>query len=187
MLVCRPSRDDLAAVHDHVPHVGGAGREHDRLERVLADRVPASRTPSSATVTRSARAPGFDPPGVGPAEARVPVRRGRAQQLGGAVAAALAARQALVELDRARLLEQVDHGVRVAAERQRRARVRRAGASRPMPSARSRSVVGHTQQHGAGAAEQRHVGVVEVRGVHRGEVRGRARRPRRAAPVGVRP
>ena len=96
-------------------------------------------------MTRSAGAPGRDRPGLGPAERCVAVGGRRAEQRGGAVAAALAAREPLVELDRARLLEQVDHRMRVACRgraRRPRRRSRRAG---PMPSARSRSVVGQRQ------------------------------------------
>jgi hypothetical protein len=106
---------DLAAVHDHVPHVGGGCREDGRLERVVrlgpgeADAVQSHRH----EVRPRAH---FDPPGVGPAQARVPVGGRGAQELGRAVAAALPARKALVQLDHARLLEEVDHRVRVAPE-----------------------------------------------------------------------
>ena len=91
--------------------------------------VPAKRTPSSADRDEVGSRPGRDPPGVRPAEAGVPVLRGRPQQRGGGVVAALPACQALVQLDGASLLEEVDHGVGVAAERQRGARLREPGAS----------------------------------------------------------
>ena len=82
--------------------------------------------------------------GVVEAEAGVAGRRGGGEQLGGGPVAALLGGQPLVDLDRAHLLEQVDHRVAVAAEGER------APAScscrlGPMPSPRSRSVVGQKQ------------------------------------------
>ena len=60
----------------------------------------------------------LDSPGVGPADARVPLLAGGPQQLRRVVMAALAGDEPLVELDGAHLLELVDHRVRVGAERQ---------------------------------------------------------------------
>ena len=67
------------------------------------------------------------------------------QQLGGGPVAALAGREPLVELDGAHLLEEVDDGVAVGAEGQPGARRRAARRLGPMPSPRSRSVVGQKQ------------------------------------------
>ena len=50
--------------------------------------TPAVRTLSRPTVTRSARSPGGDAPGVGPAQRRVPGDGGGGQQLGGGEGAA---------------------------------------------------------------------------------------------------
>ena len=80
--------------------------------------VPAVRTRSVAIVTRSARCPtairpASPSPGAGGRSWR------RREQLGGGPVAALLGRQALVELHRPHLLEQVDHGVAVAAEGER--------------------------------------------------------------------
>ena len=84
--------------------------------------VPAVRTWSVSIVTRSARLADRDRAGVVPAEASraaVPA----VQQLGGRPVAALLRGEPLVELDGAHLLEQVDHGVAVGAEREPRAGV----------------------------------------------------------------
>ena len=119
------SRTSAAPAQNTVPSSGG---------------VPASRTESSPTVVRSASAPGAMRPAVGQPEAGVAARRRRGQQLGGRVAPALAGGQALVELDRARLLEQVDHRVRVAAQREPGAARRRArGPGRCRRRGRARS------------------------------------------------
>ena len=80
------------------------------------------------------------------------------------VATADTGRQTLAELDGASLLEQIDDGVGVAAEGDRRLPASRSARAGPMPSARSRSVVGHRQQYAVALPEQ---GVVGLAGVGR--------------------
>ena len=105
---------------------------------------PAVRGLSVRTATRSAQCAGGDAAGVRPAQRAVPGDGERLDQLGRPEVAALAGDQPLVQLEQPRLLEQVDDRVLVAAEGQRATR-RRAGGGGPMPSARSRSVVGQKQ------------------------------------------
>ena len=130
------------------------GRRRTRPPRApCPDRRPQCGRRRGAIVTRSASAPASIRPASGqPSEAwPPPVAAG--QQRGGVVTAALAARQALVELDRARLLEQVDHRVRVGARARGGAPASSRARAGPIPSARSRSVVGQKQQQ-LRAAEQ---------------------------------
>ena len=82
IVACRPSRDDLAAVDDHVV-TSAALAANTTASSAFSGVAPAGARRPSETVTRSAGAPGRDPPGIGPAEAGVPVRGRRAQQLGG--------------------------------------------------------------------------------------------------------
>ena len=180
--------DDLAAVDDHV----AARRRRSPRTRPprprVSDSVPARRTPSRPTVTRSARAPGAIRPASGQPRQACPSSVAARSRAAAVWQAALAAREALVELDRARLLEEVDHGVGVAAERKRCAGVRPAGASgRSRRPGRARWSGRRSSR--PGAAEQRHVGVGQVRGVHGGEARASAPASsstrRRGAPVGL--
>ena len=95
--------------------------------------------------------------------------------------------QPLVELDGAHLLERVDDGVAVGAEAEPGSRRRAAGAAGPMPSARSRSVVGQKQTLVRRAAEQRDVVVGQVGGVHDGGAAARAGPSSASSRVGVTP
>ena len=128
MLVCRPSRT-ISRPSTSTCRTSAAPAANTTESSACSGSVPASRTPVERDRHEVGARAGLDPPGVRPAEAGVPVLGGGPQQGRGAVVPALAAREALVELHRARLLEQVDHGVRVAAERQRGARVDQRGAS----------------------------------------------------------
>ena len=180
IVACRPSRT-ISRPSTSTWRTSAAPAANTTAWSAFSGSVPARRTPSSETVTRSARRAGRDPPGVRPAQAGVPVLGRRPQQRGGGVVSALPARQALVQLDRARLLEEVDHGVGVAAERERGARLRQ----RAHPAdAVGQVALGRRADAaaGAGVAEQRHVGIRQVGGMHGGEARRRARRPRRARP-----
>ena len=107
--------DDPAAVRHHAAYVLGGGREDDGV-----------LVPSRA---RGARGCGVEHDQVGPlsdgdrarvvpAERRVAVGGRRRQQLGGRPVATLLGGEPLVELDRAHLLEEVDHGVAVGAQRE---------------------------------------------------------------------
>ena len=118
---------DVAAVPDHV--VAAA------TTSVTSAAVPAKITDSSA-VAGAARPPGCvqahrdqvgqragrDLPRLRPAQAGVPGDGGRRGQRGGREVAALPGGQPFVQLDAAGLVQQVDHGVAVAAHRERAAR-----------------------------------------------------------------
>ena len=128
-----PSATIVAPVDDDVGDVARRRREHDAVSTASAAPTPAVRTESSDTVTRSARLPHRDRTGVVPPETPVAVGRRPRQQIGDAWHAAPERPQSLVELDGPRFLEQVDHGVRVAAERDRdaeRGQCRRTARSR---------------------------------------------------------
>ena len=141
-----------------------------------AGSVPASRTDPRSTVTRSAAAPTRQGPDLRPADAGVAVGGGRPEQVGGPVVAPHAGVQPLVQLDAAGLLEQVDHRVRVAAERQ-------PGSGVDEPPGRADAVGqvalgrGAAAHRAAVAAEVVDVGVGEVGGVDRREPLAQ-RRPR---------
>ena len=94
--------------------------------------------------------------------------------------------QPLVELERTTFLEQVDDRVRVRSEAIGTPAAAKARVG-PMPSARSRSVVGHIAHGRAGGGECRDVGIVDMGGVHCGEPLRRALPRRPSTPVGVRP
>ena len=85
---------------------------------------------------------------------RVPAAASASTRAAGVKRAAPTGAQPLVHLQPARLLEQVDHRVLVAAQRERRAGVAQFARAGPMPSARSRSVVGHRQAQCPAVAEQ---------------------------------
>ena len=72
-------------------------------------------------------------------------------------------------------------------ERERARRRRAAAPPGRSPSARSRSVVGHRQQHAPGAAEQARVGVGDVGGVDRGEALAHSAPAPSSTAVGVPP
>ena len=143
------------------------GREHDRLEQVLAAGAgqPHRIEPHRAQVGQRTR---LEPPGLRPAEAGVAVGGGGPQQARRVVVAAHEARQPFVVLHRPRLLEQVDHGVRVGAEGERRSGV----AQRPRRAdpvgevALGRRAQAHRRPAGA---ERVDVGVGEVGRVDGGE------------------
>ena len=188
-LRCAPSRTISRAADDHARVTSAApAAKTAASQRVLGlERRRAGRRRAS-TVTRSASAPGCDRAGLGPAErarARRRSPRRAARGARGAPRSPVASRSSssTARASSNRSIDRVRVASRARAPRRRR-RARRAG---PMPSARSRSVVGQRQHVRAGAAEQRDVASVEVGGVDRGEVRGRARRPRASSPVGVRP
>ena len=96
--------------------------------------APAVRGESSLTVVKSAGAPTASPRSSQPSERMPAVVAARSSSAGGCKPAA-AGDQTLVELERPQLFEQVDHGVHVAADGQRRAGggqgARRADAVRP--------------------------------------------------------
>ena len=152
----RPSRTSAAR-----------GREQDRLSAVSGAHAGEARRSRVARVTRSARAPGASRPASAQPRHACPATGGGGEQLAGGEVAALVGGQPLVELQRPRLLEQVDDGVAVAAEASAGTPAARRRAAGPMPSARSRSVVGHRQTRGRACAEQRDVGVGQVGGVDR--------------------
>ena len=159
--------DDLAPGRDHPVDVGGRRREHGRLERAIRAR---SREPDAVEPQRDqvGERPGRQTAGLGPADRGVPCFGRRAQQRRGVVVTALAGGEPLVELDRARLLEQVDHGVRVGAQR-------KAGAGVDQGAGRADAVgevaLGRRAEAAAAAsaAERGDVGVGEVGGVDGGE------------------
>ena len=111
-----PIGDHHLPTDDDVAHVGGRRREHRRVEGVVRSSAgqPHRVEPDRGQVGERA---GLDPAGVGPAEGRVTVLARHAQQRGRVVAAPHPRDQPLVELDRPGLLEQVDDGVGVAAQR----------------------------------------------------------------------
>ena len=117
----RPSRTTSAAVDDHVAHVGRGRGEDDGGEGVArgGSRRGARRRARRRPGRRGPRA--RCRPASGQPRQACPAAVAALSSAARGLRAALAARQPLVELDRARLLEEVDHGVRVAAERQRRA------------------------------------------------------------------
>ena len=162
--------DDVHAADHDVADVGGGGGEHQRASTSVVGgrRRPGGRESRPTTVTRSAERAGREATGVGPAEERGAADGGRRQQVGRRVVAADAGGQPLVELHRPRLLEQVDHRVGVGTRGTARAPAAASAGRGPMPSARSRSVVGQ-MQHATRRAEGRDVGGGEVGGVDRGE------------------
>ena len=137
---CAPSRTIEPPADDHVADVGG-GRGEDDATRARDRRVgPARRTPSRPTVTRSASAPGPIAPASGQPMQAQPAAVAARSSAAAAWCSALAGLESLVELDRPRLLEHVDRGVRVGAERELGARPRPGGApGRPRPRGRARS------------------------------------------------
>ena len=140
----RAVADDLAPA-DHDARATSAAVAANTAASSAVSAASRRAAPRRARSSPDRRCPDFDRARLGPAD-RARGRRGSPpQQRGRAMAAALAAGQALVQLHRARLLEQVDDRVRVGAERERApaSAARRAG---PIPSARSRSVVGQKQQ-----------------------------------------
>ena len=161
--------DDLASAEQTTRSTSAAVAANTAASSAVSAVVPASRTPSSPTVTRSASAPASIAPASGQPSERVAVAARRPQQRSRAMAAALAAGEALVELDRARLLERVDHRVRVGAEGERR----RPPRSAPAPGRSRRR--GRARWSGRGSSRRaappssRDVGLVEVGGVHGGE------------------
>ena len=153
----RPSRTTSRPPTTTMRHVRrGRGEDH-RLQRRGRGAAPASADrvqPHRDQVGERARR---ELAGVRPAEAGVPVGGGRAQQLGRGQVAAVRLAQPLVQLHRARLLEQVDHGVAVAAQRQRAAR---GGAARAPGRCRRPGRVrwsGTCRRRLPAAAEQRDV------------------------------
>ena len=140
-------------------------RPRSAAYRTWAGSAPAVRTESSRTATRSAGAPTASVPASGLPSGGVVGQRG--EELGRAEPAAFAGGEPLVHLQRPGLLDRVDDGVLVAAERERRARVvERAGRADAVGEV---ALGGRAQAHpGAGAAEQRDVGVGQVGGVDRG-------------------
>ena len=132
---------------------------------------PASRTPSSATVTRSARAPGSIRPASGqPRHACPSAEAARISSSAPWRPRSPLARRSSSSTARASSNMSITACESLPSDSDAPASLsRRIG---PIPSARSRSVVGHTQQHEPRPAEQAHVVVVEMRCVHRGEVRG---------------
>ena len=118
----------------------------------------------------------------------MPVGGRGAEQGRGAVATALAARKPLVELERARLLELVDHRVGIRAETERRARV---GQPASRADAVGEVALGRRAETAPAAvrAEQRDVRGAEVGRVHGGErcLQGArvGEHPGRRPPVGV--
>ena len=132
--------DDLAAGDDDRGHVGGGGREHQVVDGWRggcrqADRVQGDRD-------QVGQVAGGEAAGV-PAEGGHAGLGGRGQSARPAVALP-AGGQALVQPDRPGLLEQVDHGVAVRPQAEGLPAPARARAG-PIPSARSRSVVGQRQ------------------------------------------
>ncbi len=113
----RPIADDELASDDHVAHVGRCAGEHDPVEELLRR---DAREPHALGVERHkiGGAPFANRSARGPTEAVVTAGRRRAKQLGSGERSPLAARQTLVELQRAALLERLDDRVRVTAERQ---------------------------------------------------------------------
>ena len=153
-VVCRAVLDHLAAVHEHVSHVACRRREHHRVERVLGIDVPASCTPSSATVTRSARAPGSMRPASGQPRQACPCsvaarisdsvvwtpRRPPASRSSSSTARASSNRSMnACESEPSESVAPAPARLLIA----------------PIPSARSRSVVGQTQQHAPASPSSR--------------------------------
>ena len=111
------AHDDAATDHD-MAHVGRRRRRTRRRASASSLAVPAVRTESSVTVVRSARAPASMRPASGQPSARWPCSVAIRRSAAVSWRPRTQRRQALVELDGPGLLEEVDDGVRVAAERQ---------------------------------------------------------------------
>ena len=177
---------DDAAADDDVAHVGGRRGEHGARQRVVdggarrADRVEGDRR-------QVGEGAGLDAAGVGPAEAE----RGRARSPSAAApAASWRPRSSVARRSSSSTARASSSRSMTACESL--PSVRRAPASRranvgPMPSARSRSVVGQMQHEQRAAPSSADVGRRDVGGVDGGEPRRRARRRRRARSTGVAP
>ena len=149
-----------------------------RRPRCAPDQVERDQVGPRADVER---------PGVGPAQRARARRRWRRSAVGRARTTPRSARaQPLVELDRPGLLEEVDHGVAVAAQAERTAGRRSARGAGPIPSPRSRSVVG--QKHTPVALSRRSATSASVRWVAcTAVVRGPSTPCSRSSAVGVQP
>src|SRR6188472_3502131 len=116
-------------------------------------------------------AAGLDPARLGPADARSGARRRRAEQRYGAMPAALAALEPLVELDRARFFEHVDQGVAVRAQGETSVGFSQATCRRDAVG--EVALRRRTETRSASRrAEQGEVGVDQMRGVDCGEALG---------------
>ena len=147
---------------------------------------PASRTASSETVTRSARAPGSIRPASGqPRQACPPSEAARSSAAAAWCPRSPLARRSSSSTARASSNMSITAWESLPSESEAPAST--SGRIRPMPSARSRSVVGTDAAARARAAEQAHVAVVEVGGVNGGEARleraGIGEQRGRGAPV----
>ena len=162
-------RNDLAAVHEHISHICRGRCEHHRVERVL-HRAARKLHPVERDGDEVGAAPGSIRPASGQPRQACPCsvaarisdsvvwipRRPLASRSSSSIARASSKRSM--------------NGVRVRAERERRAGAGEP-AHRPIPSARSRSVVGQAQQHAPASPSKPHVGLVEVRRVYGREAR----------------
>ena len=141
---------------------------------------------SRPTVTRSAIAPGSIRPASGQPRHRVTGGGRRPQQRARGRGGRAPRSQALVELHRARLLEEIDDGVGVGAEGEADAgrRASRAAGADPVGEV----ALGRRAQAAgrAGVAQEAEVGVGEVGGVDRGEALRQRPRLGRAARSGSR-
>ena len=173
---CLPSRTISRPPQSTVAHVVGDSREDDGGERIarLGTGEPHRVEPNRHQVGDRAR---LDPPRLGPADRHV-ARRGRGPQQARrrSVVPALAGDQPLVHLHRPGLLEGVDHGVRVAAEAERR--------PRPAESRRGTDAVGEVSlgrraeaDRRSGVAEEAEIVLGEVSRVDRGEAGADGARP----------
>src|SRR5439155_15112901 len=108
--------DDPSPGDHDVADVGRGGGEDDRLGEVAGGGAGQPDRVQVHGHQVGVRA-GLDAARLGPAEGRVAVAGRGGQQLAGRPVAAPAGAEPFVELDRAGLLEQVDHRVLVGAER----------------------------------------------------------------------
>ena len=144
---CSPVRTSVLPPTTTRSHIGGRSRR-TRSEPAGAGRADRAGIDHRRSRPARPRSAGRRP---GQPERCVPGRLAAVISSAGCEPAALPADQPLVHLQAADLLEHVDHRVLVGAEAERAARLRQAPAPGPMPSARSRSVVGQKQPRGAGS------------------------------------
>ena len=169
-----PARDD----DPPVDHARCRRRRRSRRAAPAPGSAPAVRGVSSADGDEVGARPGLQPPGVGPAERRAAVSA--SSSVAGANRPRSPRREPLVHLQAARLLEQVDDGVLVAAEA-------RAGTPASRSAAGGAEAVGEVALGGRAQADAGRRRAEQAR-CRRGQVRrvhgrgGRAeQRPRRRA------
>lgn len=135
--------DDELAADDHVGDVGRGRGEDDRGGRGLRG-DPGEADAAAGEVDEVGEAAAFDRPRLGPADRPLAVGGRRREQRRRVVIAALEPRQALVELI-ARASSKMSITACESLPTASRAPAARSAVAGPIPSARSRSVVGQRQ------------------------------------------